>query len=123
MEAESLPSIERVDSKLLSQEQFVNRFEITSTPCLLVGSGSVWPAIKEQTWEPSLLARRLGDYECDLGREGCERMSLGHFLEALGSATSFSNYIFDGAVFKEYPELCSEYSVPHVFPPEDHFLK
>ncbi|CAE8742131.1 unnamed protein product [Polarella glacialis] len=110
-------NMQRVDARGLSAEEFVRRFEQTSTPVILKGAAERWPAMK--SWSQESLVKRFGKVQFACG--ACDWPLDEFYAYARSNIDDVPQFIFDKYFVRRAPELLEEYDVPDVFKGRDLF--
>ena len=77
-------TVEQAAARALDRAAFEERFERTSTPCVLRGLIDDWPAARSNSWRHDALAARFPEHAFDLGLDGAHsdaKTSIPAFLE------------------------------------------
>lgn len=111
-------AIDRVDINKITVEEFLERYERASRPCILTGAAEIWPANKR--WRVCELLRSYGDslFKCGESDNGRKlKVTLKEYLEyALYNRDDSPLYCFEASL-EEHPqahEMLKDYSPPAV---------
>jgi hypothetical protein len=104
--AEPQENIRRIHCKDVSPEEFTQKFEIPSVPCIIEGLTDSWPA-KNWTFESLSEAYGRACLKCGEDDEGGKvKMNLAHFMRYLKEQSDDSPmYVFDEFGDGELPSL------------------
>jgi len=110
-------TLERIDVRRLSTQDFVQRFEERSRPVVLEGCTEGWPA--SQLWSQTSLVERFGDVRFACGP--CELPLREFYAYAERNYDDAPLFVFDKFFSERAPALLEEYEVPDVFRGRDLF--
>jgi hypothetical protein len=116
--AEPIENIRRIHSKDVSPEEFIQKFEIPSVPCIIEGLTDSWPA-KNWTFESLSEAYGRACLKCGEDDEGGKvKMNLAHFMRYLKEQSDDSPmYVFDEFGDGELPSLHVSEGMALTLPP------
>ena len=119
--------IARISAKTTSREEFVRKFEMTRTPCVITDAMEGWACFDETSsrfWSVDNLTRRFRDVKFKVGSDDDGypvRLKMKHirtyFNDPVHARDDSPMYAFDGNVFdrEQTRELLDDFAVPDWF--------
>ena len=114
-----IDSIERVQYSELNEDQFIQKYEFGSRPCIIQGVADKWPGLSE--WKLNRLKERFGDSKFKIGESDSGRklkVTLKQYIEyVLYGRDDSPLYLFESSL-EEHPEanvMQKDYTKPKYF--------
>lgn len=110
-------TMQRVDARGLTAEEFSRRFEQKSRPVILEGCVETWPAMR--SWSQASLLQRCGDVVFQCGP--CDLPLRQFYAYVDRNVDDVPLFVFDKYFGTTVPDLLQDYEVPAVFRGRDLF--